>query len=150
MRQVAVVAVPPATTFDLSIPELVLGETIIDGRPGYQVRICTAHPGRVATSSMEVTVPLGLEAVDDADTVIVTGTGARDDIEPSFSRRCATRQRRANASPRSAQERSSSPKPGCSTAAAPPPTGPSPRSSPPASPRSSCGQMCFTSRTATS
>ncbi|MFD9462439.1 GlxA family transcriptional regulator [Streptomyces sp. NPDC060027] len=82
MRQVAVVAVPPATTFDLSIPELVLGETTIDGRPGYQVRICTAHPGPVATSSMEVTVRHGLEAVDDADTVIVTGTGARDDIEP--------------------------------------------------------------------
>lgn len=31
---------------------------------------------------MEVTVPHGLEAVDDADTVIVTGTGARDDVEP--------------------------------------------------------------------
>ncbi|MET9903816.1 helix-turn-helix domain-containing protein [Streptomyces sp. NPDC006446] len=84
MRQVAVIAVPPATTFDLSIPELVLGATTIDGRPGYQVRVCTAHPGPVATSSMEVTVPRGLEAVDDADTVIVTGTGARDDIEPSL------------------------------------------------------------------
>ncbi|QTD98133.1 GlxA family transcriptional regulator [Streptomyces cyanogenus] len=83
MRRVAVVAVPPATTFDLSIPELVLGETTVDGRPGYRVRVCTARPGPIATnSSLEVTVPHGLEAVDDADTVIVAGTGARDDIEP--------------------------------------------------------------------
>lgn len=93
MHRVAVIAVPPATTFDLSIPDLVLGETSIDGHPGYQVRICTARPGPVATSgSLEVTVPYGLEAVDDADTVIVTGTGARDDIDPrilSTLRRCA-------------------------------------------------------------
>ncbi|MEU8034166.1 helix-turn-helix domain-containing protein [Streptomyces sp. NPDC049099] len=82
MHRVAVIAVPPVTTFDLSIPELVLGETTIDGRPGYQVRICTARPGPVASSSLEITVPHGLEAIDDADTVIVTGTGAREDIDP--------------------------------------------------------------------
>ncbi|MEU2256792.1 DJ-1/PfpI family protein [Nocardia xishanensis] len=83
MHRVAVVAVPPATTFDLSIPELVLGETSIDGALGYRVRICTVRPGPVATNgSLEITVPHGLEAVDDADTVIVTGTGARDDIDP--------------------------------------------------------------------
>lgn len=83
MHRVAVVAVPPATTFDLSIPELVLGELSVDGRPGYQVRICTARPGLVATSSsVTVTIPNGLEAVEDADTVIVTGTSAREDIDP--------------------------------------------------------------------
>ncbi|MER7766065.1 helix-turn-helix domain-containing protein [Kitasatospora sp. NPDC096140] len=83
MHRVAVIAVPPATTFDLSIPELVLGETVVDGRPGYRVRVCTARPGFVATSgSLQVTVPHGLEAVDDADTVIVTGTGAREDVDP--------------------------------------------------------------------
>ncbi|MEV0029496.1 DJ-1/PfpI family protein [Nocardia sp. NPDC050793] len=83
MHRVAVVAVPPATTFDLSIPELVLGEMLVDGAPGYRVRICTAYPGPVATNgSLEITVPHGLEAVDDADTVIVTGTGARDDVDP--------------------------------------------------------------------
>ncbi|MFI6484277.1 GlxA family transcriptional regulator [Nonomuraea sp. NPDC050663] len=82
MHRVAVIAVPPATTFDLSIPELVLGETLADGRPGYAVRICAAEPGAVATSgSLRVAVPHGLEVVDDADTVIVTGTGARDDID---------------------------------------------------------------------
>ncbi|WP_431969900.1 GlxA family transcriptional regulator [Nocardia sp. bgisy134] len=83
MHRVAVVAVPPATTFDLSIPELVLGETLVDGVPGYQVRVCAARPGPVATNgSLEITVAHGLDAVDDADTVIVTGTGARDDIDP--------------------------------------------------------------------
>ncbi|RPF41476.1 AraC family transcriptional regulator with amidase-like domain [Streptomyces sp. Ag109_G2-6] len=83
MHRVAVVVVPPATTFDLSIPELVLGETAVDGAPGYQVRICTARPGAVATSgSLGITVSHGLEAVDDADTVIVTGTAARDDVDP--------------------------------------------------------------------
>lgn len=98
MHQVAVIAVPPATTFDLSIPELVLGETSIGGTLGYQVRICTARPGTVATSgSLEVTVPYGLEIVDDADTVIVTGTAARDDIDPrvlSTLRRCAAEGKR--------------------------------------------------------
>ncbi|MFJ3922608.1 GlxA family transcriptional regulator [Streptomyces sp. NPDC090022] len=83
MHRVAVVAVPPATTFDLSIPELVLGETTVDGAPGYEVRVCTARPGAVATSgSLSLTVPHGLEAVEDADTVIVTGTAARDDTDP--------------------------------------------------------------------
>ena len=83
MRRVAVVAVPPVTTFDLSIPELVLGEATFNGGPGYLVRVCTAHPGPVATGgSLEITVPYGLETLDDADTIIVTGTGARDDIAP--------------------------------------------------------------------
>lgn len=83
MRRVAVVAVAPVTTFDLSIPELVLGATVVDGRPGYTVRVCTAEPGDVATGgSIRITVPYGLEIVDDCDTVIVTGTGARDDVDP--------------------------------------------------------------------
>lgn len=92
-HRVAVVAVPPVTTFDLSIPELVLGEAMVDGAPGYRVRVCTARPGPVATnSSLEITVRHGLQAAADADTVIVTGTGARDDIDPrvlAMLRRCA-------------------------------------------------------------
>ncbi|MEW2115995.1 DJ-1/PfpI family protein [Streptomyces sp. NPDC005474] len=83
MHRVAVIAVPPATTFDLSIPELVLGETRVGGHPGYEVRVCTARPGPVATSgSLEITIRRGLETVADADTVIVTGTGAREDVDP--------------------------------------------------------------------
>jgi transcriptional regulator GlxA family with amidase domain len=98
MHRVAVIAVPPATTFDLSIPELVLGETSIAGTPAYRVRICTARPGAVVTGgSLKVTVPYGLKTVDDADTVIVTGTAARDDIDPrllSTLRRCAAQGKR--------------------------------------------------------
>ncbi|WP_462183444.1 GlxA family transcriptional regulator [Frankia sp. AgKG'84/4] len=84
MHRVAVIAVPPATTFDLSIPELVLGGTTIEGRAGYQVTICTARPGPVTPggSGLDVVVSRDLAAIDDADTVIVTGTGARDDIDP--------------------------------------------------------------------
>ncbi|HEY8978987.1 MAG TPA: helix-turn-helix domain-containing protein [Streptomyces sp.] len=98
MHRVAVVAVPPAFTFDLSIPELVLGQTAVDGRPGYEVRFCTARPGPVAVNgSLDVTVPHGLEVVEGADTVVVTGTGARDDIEPGLLtalRRAADRGKR--------------------------------------------------------
>ncbi|WP_026342745.1 GlxA family transcriptional regulator [Nocardia sp. BMG111209] len=83
MHRVTVIAVPPATTFDLSIPELVLGATVVDGRSGYDVRMCTACPGPVAVNGeLEVSVSQGLAAADDADTIVVTGTGARDDIDP--------------------------------------------------------------------
>ncbi|MBS2533830.1 DJ-1/PfpI family protein [Catenulispora sp. NF23] len=82
MHQVAVIAVPPATTFDLSIPGMVLGETVVNGDPGYLVRICTARPGPIAGGGgLEVTVGLGLEVVAEADTVIVTGTDAREDVD---------------------------------------------------------------------
>jgi transcriptional regulator GlxA family with amidase domain len=80
MHRITVLAVPPVTTFDLSIPELVFGNTLVNGEPGYQVQVCTPDPGMVvSTGSLDVVVPLGLEAIGSADTVIVTGTGARHD-----------------------------------------------------------------------
>lgn len=84
MHRIAVVAVPPVTTFDLSIPELVLGGVdMIEGVAGYRVRVCTAEPGAVVgTGSLDIVVPHGLDAIDDAETVIVTGTGARADADP--------------------------------------------------------------------
>ena len=83
MHRVAVLAVPPVTTFDLSIPELVFGATLVSGRPGYEVRICTPDPGAVVTTgSIEVLVSHGLDELTDADTVVVTGTGAREDADP--------------------------------------------------------------------
>ncbi|MCF2528974.1 GlxA family transcriptional regulator [Yinghuangia soli] len=82
-HRIAVIAVPPVTSFDLSIPELVFGATLIEGLPGYDVTICTADPGVVAASgSLDVVVSRGLDAVAAADTVIVTGTGARVDADP--------------------------------------------------------------------
>lgn len=82
MHRIAVIAVPPVTTFDLAIPELLFGNTKIDGTPAYHVTVCTADPGWVsAAGSLRIKVERGLRAVAAADTVIVTGTGARDNID---------------------------------------------------------------------
>lgn len=84
MHRVAVVAVPPITPFDLSIRELVLGAAEVGGAPGYEVRTVTADPGPVASTggSFGVFVPHGLDVLEEADTVVVTGTGARVDADP--------------------------------------------------------------------
>jgi len=84
MHRVAVVAVPPVTPFDLSIPELVLGGVVVDGQPGYDVRVCTAEPGPVAGyGTLDVVVSHGLDVVAASDTVIVTGTGSREETDPA-------------------------------------------------------------------
>jgi len=71
--------VPPVTTFDLSIPEAIFPTVQIDGEPGYQVTVCAAEPGVVAAySGISVVIEYGLDVLIEADTVIVTGTGARD------------------------------------------------------------------------
>jgi transcriptional regulator GlxA family with amidase domain len=82
MHKVAVVALPPATTFDLSIPEAVFNNVLVEGRPGYQVRICTPEPGVItSTGVLQVLVRDGLEAMTDADTVLVTGTNNRTAVD---------------------------------------------------------------------
>jgi transcriptional regulator GlxA family with amidase domain len=85
MHRLAVIAVPPVTPFDLSIPELMFGAVRVDDRPAYDVRVCTADPHAPvasAGSSMQLVVTDGLDAVATADTVIVTGTGAREHADP--------------------------------------------------------------------
>ncbi|ONH61357.1 AraC family transcriptional regulator [Frankia sp. CcI49] len=78
MLRIVVVAVPPVTTLDLSIPTAVFPAATVDGQPGYEVVICTAEPGIVpAYTGPSVVVEHGLDVIDSADTVIVTGTGAR-------------------------------------------------------------------------
>ncbi|WP_344222722.1 GlxA family transcriptional regulator [Kribbella sancticallisti] len=82
MHRVVVVAVPPVIPFDLAIPEMVFRSAIVDDHACYDVRVCTPDPGVVeSNASMQVVVPLDLGALDDADTVIVTGTGARTDAD---------------------------------------------------------------------
>ncbi len=80
------IAVPPVTMFDLSIPQMVLGATYVADRPGYEVVVCAADPGVIAVEGggggLGLTVGRGLDAVACADTVIVTGTGARVDADP--------------------------------------------------------------------
>ncbi|MFB7670088.1 GlxA family transcriptional regulator [Kitasatospora purpeofusca] len=82
VHRIAVVAVPPVTAFDLTIPDLVFGSAELDGDPLYRVRICTAEPGPVTTTgSLQVVVPHGLEAITEADTVLVTGSASRADAD---------------------------------------------------------------------
>ncbi|WP_214409896.1 GlxA family transcriptional regulator [Sphaerisporangium fuscum] len=79
MHRIAVVAVRPVMSFDLSIPLMVFNSAEVDGRPAYEVVVCTAEPGIVPTvGGPDVVVPDGLDAVAGADTVIVTGSGGED------------------------------------------------------------------------
>jgi transcriptional regulator GlxA family with amidase domain len=107
MHRVVVIAVPPVLSFDLSIPELIFRAVQIDGRPAYDIRVCTAEPGILPSDgAFDVVVREGLEAVAEGDTVMVTGGAGREDV-----------------SPRSARAPSSSPRPACWRTAAPPPSG---------------------------
>ncbi|MFF4419350.1 GlxA family transcriptional regulator [Streptomyces sp. NPDC001549] len=82
-HRVAVIACPPVTTFDLSIPGVVFGATSIGEQPAYEVTVCTLVPGVVqARYGTDVVVPHGLEAAEGADTVMVTGTADREGPDP--------------------------------------------------------------------
>jgi transcriptional regulator GlxA family with amidase domain len=83
MHRIAVVAVPPVTVFDLSIPDVVFPAVLVDGSPVYEVLICTPSPGVVpGTNGLGVVIAHGLDVVPSADTVVVTGTGARTGADP--------------------------------------------------------------------
>ncbi|WP_251092846.1 helix-turn-helix domain-containing protein [Streptomyces sp. Caat 7-52] len=76
MLRVAVVASPPVSMFNLAIPELLFDKVRVDGHPGYEVVICAPDPGPVPTTgTLQLHVPRGLEALREADTVIVAGAG---------------------------------------------------------------------------
>lgn len=78
MHRIAVLAVPPVINFDLGIPEMVFPAVEVDGEPVYEVVVCTADPGVVAGyHGRSMLIDNGLEALADADTVMVTGTGSR-------------------------------------------------------------------------
>ncbi|WP_406446513.1 helix-turn-helix domain-containing protein [Streptomyces sp. NBC_01613] len=82
-HRVAVIAPSPVSMFNLAIPEMLFGKVDIDGRPGYEVVICAAEPGPVPTSGgLDLYVRDGLEAVREADTVVVAGTGAPYEPDP--------------------------------------------------------------------
>ncbi|MFG6198160.1 GlxA family transcriptional regulator [Nonomuraea sp. JJY05] len=71
MHRLAAVIVPPVLSFDVSIPLMVFNSV-----PHYDVRVCTARPGAVPTvAGPDVVVAHGLEALEDADTVIAVGSG---------------------------------------------------------------------------
>ncbi|KPI07053.1 transcriptional regulator with aminotransferase type sensor, AraC family [Actinobacteria bacterium OK074] len=82
-HRVVVIAPAPLSMFNLAIPEMLFEKAEIDGRPGYEVVVCTPDPGSVTTTGgLDLHVRHGLDAVRDADTVLVAGTGHRYEPDP--------------------------------------------------------------------
>jgi transcriptional regulator GlxA family with amidase domain len=82
-HRVAVIAPTPVSMFNVAIPEMLFGKVEVDGRPGYEVLVCSAEPGPVPTTGgLDLYVRHGFDAVREADTVIVAGTGAPFEPEP--------------------------------------------------------------------
>ncbi|WP_018353625.1 GlxA family transcriptional regulator [Longispora albida] len=81
-HRIAVIAVPPVFTFDLAVPELIFGAVVHHGRPRYEIRVCAAEPGPIASfGSTGLTARHGLEIVAEADTVLVTGKGSQTFVD---------------------------------------------------------------------
>jgi transcriptional regulator GlxA family with amidase domain len=73
MHTVAVLALDKVIPFDLATPIEVFTRTRLpDGRPAYRVRICAATP-TVDAGAFTLQPPWGLDALIDADTVILPG-----------------------------------------------------------------------------
>jgi AraC family transcriptional activator FtrA len=71
-HRVAVLALPATVAFDLAIPAQVFGHR--DERENYRLTLCAPHAGPVSTTTgFDVHAPAGLEALDDAETVVVPG-----------------------------------------------------------------------------
>lgn len=82
-HRVAVIAPSPVSMFNLAMPEMLFGKVEVDGGPGYDVTVCTAEPGPLPTTGgLDLYVPHGLDAVREADTVVVAGTGAPFEPDP--------------------------------------------------------------------
>ncbi|GAB3800282.1 hypothetical protein GCM10027605_15530 [Micromonospora zhanjiangensis] len=73
MHTVAVLALDSVVPFDLATPMEIFHRTRLpDGRAGYRVLVCAATP-TVTTGAFSIAVPWGLDALADADTVVVPG-----------------------------------------------------------------------------
>lgn len=74
MHTVAVLALDQVIPFDLSTPlEVFTRSRLPDGRPGYRVRVC-AEQAEVDAGLFALRAPWGLDALRDADTIVVPGT----------------------------------------------------------------------------
>jgi transcriptional regulator GlxA family with amidase domain len=74
MHRVAALVAGEVVAFDLAIPAQIFGRE----RRLYEWVVCGPEPGPVPTENgFDIVVPLGLEALEDADTVIVPGIGDR-------------------------------------------------------------------------
>lgn len=82
MHRVVAVALPEVVAFDLSIPAQVFGHT--SERRRYSFAVCAQTPGVVpSTTGFAIQAQLGLEALRDADTIIVPGFLPTDDPSPA-------------------------------------------------------------------
>ncbi|MGV4925685.1 helix-turn-helix domain-containing protein [Streptomyces sp. BHT-5-2] len=73
MHTVAILALDQVVPFDLAAPLEIFGRTRLpDGRRPYRTRVCAATP-QVRTDGFALHIERGLEALADADTVIVPG-----------------------------------------------------------------------------
>ena len=83
MHTVAVLALDRVIPFDLSTPIEVFSRTRLpDGRPGYRIRVCAEHP-EIDAGAFTLRAPWGLDALRDADTIVVPGTAAADPLSPA-------------------------------------------------------------------
>lgn len=73
MHTVAILALDQTVVFDMAIPVEVFGRVRLpDGRRAYRVQVCGTQP-QVPTETFTIHTSWGLEALPDADTVIVPG-----------------------------------------------------------------------------
>ncbi|MCX5358739.1 helix-turn-helix domain-containing protein [Streptomyces sp. NBC_00124] len=74
MHTVAILALDQVVPFDMAAPMQVFDWTRLpDGRPAYRIRLCAATPEVRADGGFSLRVERGLEALADADTVVVPG-----------------------------------------------------------------------------
>jgi transcriptional regulator GlxA family with amidase domain len=77
MHTVAVVALPDTIAFDLTTPVEVFGRVVLpSGEPGYRVLVCGTEPV-VPAGPLRIGTDHGIDALSDADTVVVPG---RNDV----------------------------------------------------------------------
>nr|WSZ96676.1 helix-turn-helix domain-containing protein [Streptomyces sp. NBC_00857] len=75
MHTVAVLALDQVIPFDLSAPIEVFSRIRLpDGRAAYRVRICAPVAGEIDAGAFMIRAPYGLEALAEADTIILPGT----------------------------------------------------------------------------
>ncbi|MGW1108517.1 DJ-1/PfpI family protein [Streptomyces sp. NPDC002540] len=75
-------ALPKVVVFDLAIPAEIFGDG--HGRDRYSFAVCAESPGQVpSTTGFQVHAPLGLDALAEADTVVVPGYAPLEEPTPA-------------------------------------------------------------------
>ncbi|MFH8799318.1 GlxA family transcriptional regulator [Streptomyces sp. NPDC017936] len=84
MHTVAVLALDRVVPFDLSAPIDAFGRARLpDGREAYRVRVCSPSPsGEVSAGAFTVRAPYGLQALAEADTIVLPGVEEPPDPLP--------------------------------------------------------------------